>query len=73
MKKGKPVQRRAGQYRVQKETEAEEPTRKRAVPKTVMHLTTQLVSDVKAKDNAIQVEGTVLETLPNAMFPCRAG
>ena len=57
-----------GTIQVQKETEAEEPTRKHAEQRRQCTSEDPVRSDVKAKDKAIQVEGTVLETLPNAMF-----
>ena len=67
MKKSKPVQRRAGQYRFKKKQKRKNQqgnvqSQNGNAPDDPVR------SDVKAKDNAIQVEGTVLETLPNAMF-----
>jgi len=67
VKKSKPAQRRAGQYQFKKK-------QKRKNQQGKAHPNSDNVSDdpvrssVKAKENAIQVEGTVLETLPNAMF-----
>lgn len=67
MKKSKPAQRRAGQYQFKKKQKRK--NQQGNVQSKSDNVSDDPVrSDVKAKDNAIQVEGTVLETLPNAMF-----
>ncbi len=67
MKKKRPVQRRAGQYGFRKKQKQKK--QQGIIQSKDGNISEGPVSsDVKAKDNAIQVEGTVLETLPNAMF-----
>ena len=67
MKKKKPAQRRAGQYRSRKK-QRQKNQQENMQSKDDNTSEDSVRSDVKAKDKAIQVEGTVLETLPNAMF-----
>lgn len=67
MKKKKPAQRRAGQFRSRKK-QRQKNQQENMQSKDDNTSEDSVRSDVKAKDKAIQVEGTVLETLPNAMF-----
>ncbi len=67
MKKKKPVKRRAAQYGFRKK-QKQKNQQGNMQSKNDNTSEDPVRSDVKAKDNAIQVEGTVLETLPNAMF-----
>lgn len=68
MKKRRPAQ-RGRQYGFRKRQKEKQKNQQGNVQKTDSNTPEDADrSDVKAKDNTIQVEGTVVETLPNAMF-----